>query len=53
MKSVLPIILSATIHEPLWEPSGVKRKSVREGRPNSKKYKAKRKTQRAARRLNR
>ena len=50
---LLPIILTATAHEPLYSLPAVNREYIKEGRPNSKKFKAKRKAQKRARRLSR
>ena len=50
---VLPLILSATVHEPLYTLPAMNREYIKEGRPNSKKFKAKRKAQKRARRLSR
>ena len=50
---VLPIILSATAHEPLYSLPAMSREYIKAGRPNSKKFKAKRKAQKRARRLSR
>ena len=49
----LPIILAATAHEPLYSMPAMNKEYLKEGRPKGKKFRAKRKAQRRARRLNR
>ena len=53
LNPVVPIKLSATAHEPLYSLPAMNKEYSKEGRPNSKKLKAKRKAQKRARRLSR